>query len=450
MVCRDWFTRSLLFLSAFALLASACSSEPTNTLEPAVEDQNAATTDAPTNTENEATTTAPEAGDAPAGEDDQDELAGASEEENRAALVDEITAILIDWQETAGAPGVSLSVRLPGQEPIAIANGVSDIVTQEPVTTDDYFRIASITKPMTAALTLQLIEEGLIGLDDPVRKYLPEWLDGYEYAEDITIRQLMDHTNGLIEYAFDPGFYAAMSERLETPIEADELYSFLAGTAPLFAPGTAYSYETGGFYTLGSVIETVTGNTAAQEMRARIFEPADAENIFLTPQEFPPRETVNAYGRASMYLAAFPLIGRTDEEGLTIDEEPVAAMFSLPQGVLQSSGWTGGGNEAQLESVSAVFKAMFDGTILSEASIGEMTNTVFESNYGLGLSVETVAGTTVYAHGGGVPGFRSHAAYLPDYDIAWAASVNLIPLPEGADVDVLSESLTPLLIEAAG
>lgn len=413
----------LVALLAFSLFAAACGAD-------------SSATQAPPTTEAEA--------EAEAEPDDPIEPA----EDPLEAVAAELEQILVAWQAENGAPAVSLSVRLPGEEPINIASGVTDLVTEEPVTIEDYFRIGSITKPMTAAVVLQLVDEGLVELDVPVRTYLPSWLEGYQYADDITIRQLMDHTNGLKEYALDPVFYAVAGQRLDTAMAPEEIIEWLAAQDPLFVPGEQYSYETGGFLSLGRVIEEVTGNSAAAEMRARIFEPAGAENIYLTPEEFPPEITVNGYGRDLMYLAATVIIGRQDTEGLTINDEPVAAMYSLPQDVLQSSGWTGGGNEAQLESVSAIIKAMFDGTILTPDLIQQMTTPVLDVNYGLGISDDDVDGITVYSHGGGVPGFRSQAGYLPDHDISYAVSSNLIPLPQGAGVGDLQAQIVPVLVAA--
>lgn len=365
------------------------------------------------------------------------------------AFTTEITKVVAEWQTANGAPAVTLSVRLPGMKPINIAEGVVDITTDEPVSTEDYFRVGSITKPMTAAVVLQLVDEGLVELDVPVRTYLPGWLDGYLYADKITIRQLMDHTNGLKEYALDPDFYRFAGQRLETAIEPEETLEWLASQEPLFAPGTQYSYETGGFLTLGRVIETVTGNSAASEMRARIFEPSGAEHIFLTPEEFPPEGAVHGYGRQLMYLAGTAIIDRPDVLGLMINDDPVVDMLSVPQQLLQSAGWTGGGNEAQAESVARIFAAMFDGTILTEGQIDLMTTPTLDTDYGLGISSDVVDGVKVYSHGGGVPGFRSQAGYLPDYDVSYAVSASLIPLPEGAGVAELQGSLAPILVAAA-
>ena len=433
----------VLLLTAVALVASACSS--------ADDDTSATTTTAEVTTTSAASTTAPEAttSTAPAETTSTTGVETAEPVDARADLEARLAAAIEDWQASNGAPAVSFAVQLPSDEVIAYASGVVDLVGGGEVSVDDHFRIASITKPMTAALTLQLIDEGLIGLDDPVRDYLPDWLEGYEYADEITIRQLMDHTNGLREYALDPGFFVEAGRRLETAIAPEEIWDWLARQEPLFEPGTDYSYETGGFLTLGTVIEGVTGNSAAAEMRARIFEPAGAEHIYLTPQEFPPTPVVTGYGRDLMYFAATTLIGRSDERGLTINGEPVAGLDDLPQDVLQSAGWTGGGNEARLESVARIFAAMFDGTILTDEQVAQMTAPALPStDYGLGISVGEVDGHVTYTHGGGVPGFRSHAGYLPEHDVAYAFSSSLIPLPEGTDVGELERVIVPLLVSA--
>ena len=125
--------------------------------------------------------------------------------------------------QTAGAmPAVSLSVRFPGREPINLARGVTDLTTSTPVSVDDHFRIGSITKPMTAAVVLQLVEEGLIELDEPVQTYVPTWLAGHPFESEITIRQLMNHTNGLVEYASSPAFFIESGTRLDREFEPEE------------------------------------------------------------------------------------------------------------------------------------------------------------------------------------------------------------------------------------
>jgi CubicO group peptidase (beta-lactamase class C family) len=133
-------------------------------------------------------------------------------------------------------------------------------------------------------------------------------------------------------------------------------------------------------------------------------------------------------------------------------------MSVVPQEAIRSAGWTGGSIESQVLDVALIFRAMFDGTLLGDAMVAEFLTTSEFSDYGLGISigeadvntigaaVEIAEDVVSYSHGGGVPGFRSHAAYYPDDDIAIAVSANV--LPADPDVGVLAERiLTAILAE---
>ncbi len=368
------------------------------------------------------------------------------------AVTDALTTALEAWIADNGAPGASLSVRLGSEDPIAVAVGVSNLATGEAARTDDFFRIGSVTKPMTSTVVLQLVSEGLVELDEPVSTYLGEgWLGTHSNAGTITVRQLLNHTNGLVEFAFDVGFYIEAAQRPDTPYAPEEILEFLSRQEPLFAPGEQYRYETGGYVTAGLIIEAVTGNPAAAEMRARLFDPSGASNIYLLPQEFPPKPVVHSYSRGELYDALILLPSVSDDLGLTIEGgEPVLDTLAGSQAVLQSAGWTGGGVEAQLSDVSAVLKAMFDGTLLDETAIAQMTQPTLDRSYGLGISSDDIDGTVVYSHGGGVPGFRSQAGYLPEFDSSYAFSVNLIPLPDGKGVDELQRAIVDIIGAALG
>ena len=131
---------------------------------------------------------------------------------------------LNQWLEANGAPGSAVSVLLPDGSQVNVAAGSRDR-NGTPASVDDYWRIASISKPITSAIVLKLVQEGKIEIDEPVMTYLgDEWaqgyvLDGIDYAPLITIRQILDHTDGFHEYAFDPGFYLLASSRLDVPFD---------------------------------------------------------------------------------------------------------------------------------------------------------------------------------------------------------------------------------------
>jgi CubicO group peptidase (beta-lactamase class C family)/pimeloyl-ACP methyl ester carboxylesterase len=362
-----------------------------------------------------------------------------------------VTGVVDVWlaEGTPITPGVSVAVLLPDGTEVLVARGMADLVAEEPVTTDDYFRIGSISKTITTVAVLQLVSEGLIDLDEPVATYVGDLLDGYvldgiDYGDLVTVRQVLNHTDGFAEYAFDLEFYTSMSTRLETVVEPEEIVAWALSRGPQYVPGTAYVYNTVGHSVAGLIIESVTGKPAHQVLRERIFDPLGLEAIFLPPVEDPPVSVVHGYA-ATILKAALDAIPATASYP-EADLGDLYDMLVIPQEAIRSAGWTGGGIEAQLVDVARIFRAMFDGTLLDDAAVAEFLTTSEFSNYGLGISVGTTGDTTSWSHGGGVPGFRSHAAYYPELDIALALSTNV--LPADPDVGALAERILGALTAA--
>ena len=366
-----------------------------------------------------------------------------------------LAAVIDDFLASTQAPGATMTVLRPSTdetdtiEAISLARGVRSITTEAELSTSDYFRWASITKPMTSVVVLQLVEEGLINLDETVSTYLGEgWASGYErdgvdYGDAITIRQILDHTDGFAEFAFDLGFYVLASTRLDTPFEPEEVIEWAVEQGPLYEPGTAYEYNTVGHIVAGLVIEEVTGNPAHIELRNRLFDPADASEIYLPPKESPPKQTVNGYVQGDLKLALDFIPGFA----VYTAEAAVGAFYDIsvtPQEVLRSVGWTGGGIEAQAEDLARVFRQQFMGA-LSDGMLTAFTTPSEFSNYGLGINVGDVDGYTVYSHGGGTPGFRSHAMYMPELDVTIAVSANLIQIEP--DIGTLASDIAAVIID---
>jgi D-alanyl-D-alanine carboxypeptidase len=364
----------------------------------------------------------------------------------------EITALLSAeverWMTATGAPGLSLAAILPDGSDIELAFGLADLTTQAPAVTTDFWRFGSVTKPMTSAVILLLTEQGRIDLDAPVTTYLgDDWAKGYifdgvDYGPLLTVRQLLNHTNGFAEYAFDPGFFFEVSSRIDTPITPQEIIQWAVTRGPAYAPGTSYRYNTVGHVAAGLVIEAVTGTPAHQVFRELLFEPAGASSIYLPPGEFPPRMVASGYAGSEL-RAAFSFL-----PGLAplIAEATIGDLLdvtALPQGVLTSAPFTGGGIEAHALEVARVLRALFSGQILSAASIDEFATLVSGENYGLGITVTDIDGIRVYSHGGGVPGFRSHALTIPELGLTLAISTNLLPV--SPDIGVLADELLAVL-----
>lgn len=381
------------------------------------------------------------------------------EETTTTVVVDDteerLIAVIDDFLASTQAPGVTMTVLRPSEdgtdtiEAVNLARGVREASSDNEVTTSDYFRWASITKPMTSVVVLQLVEEGLLDLDATVSTYLGEgWasgyvLDGVDYGDSITIRQILDHTDGFAEFAFDLGFYVLASTRLDTPFEPEEVIDWAIEQGPLYEPGTAYGYNTVGHIVAGLVIEEVTGNPAHIELRNRLFDPADASEIYLPPKESPPEQTINGYVQGDLKLALDFVPGFA----VYTAEATVGAFYDIsviPQEVLRSAGWTGGGIEAQAEDLARVFRQQFTGA-LSDDMLTAFTTPSDFSNYGLGINVGEVDGYTVYSHGGGTPGFRSHAMYMPELDVTIAVSANLIQIEP--DIGTLASDIAAVIID---
>ena len=446
-------------LLCLGLLAAACSSTdeaaPTTTAPVPVTTEASAPAStapppatsgapAPTTTIAAAPTTAEQQDDTAA---DSDSATG-DEPEPDAQPADPLSAAIGDWMGRTGAPGVVLAVTQGGAEPVTFAWGVSDIATGSPMTVDHHVRIGSVTKPVTAAVVLQLAAEGLVELDAPVAQYLgDDWAPGYEHAAAVTVRDLLGHTSGFVEYAFDVQFYQLAATRLAEQIEPEEILQFAAEYGPVAELGTEFHYNTTGYLAAGLLIEEVTGNSAAAELRSRVFEPLGLEHTYLTPEEFPPEPTANGYVGGTIGYLMGPLLGLTSDNQITHGDAIFVDIGTVPSDFARSAGWTGGGIEAQIGDAALLIRGLFAGDVLDADQVALMTagHPDPDNDYGLGISTDEILGATVYTHGGGVPGFRTIAVYVPAVDLGVALTTNLLGLEGDDDVGALLDSLAPIL-----
>jgi CubicO group peptidase (beta-lactamase class C family) len=162
-------------------------------------------------------------------------------------------------------PGMSVSVVTGGELRWSAGYGQADIENEVPATPETVYRLASVSKPITAVAVLQLVEQGKIDLDAPVQRYVPafppkQW--------PVTTRQLLGHLGGIRHYA-DGEFES--TRRYATLTEALDIFR----NDPLVQePGTKYLYSTYGYTLVGAVVEAASGTTFADYVRQNVFEPA--------------------------------------------------------------------------------------------------------------------------------------------------------------------------------
>ena len=195
------------------------------------------------------------------------------------------------------------------------AQGVMDIASKKPMSTDTIFHLASMTKPIVGVAILMLMEEGKLRLTDPVSKYIPELKSltvavpmepapppapvagrGAEprfytmpAAREITIRDLLTHTSGLVSGGISAAEAAKMPRK---PTDSLAEYIPRLAAVPLaFQPGSRWAYSPGaGFDTLGRIVEVISGQSVDAFLRQRIFEPLGMKDTFFNaPDDRLPR-----------------------------------------------------------------------------------------------------------------------------------------------------------------
>ena len=189
-------------------------------------------------------------------------------------------------------PGVSVAVLVDGQV-VESAAGVLNRRTGVPATPDSLFMIQSITKMWTATLVMQLVDAGLVDLDFPVRRYLPEFCTADEMASaKITVRHLLTHTGG-----FEGDLWAPTTDG------ADALQRFvddLVATAAQHArPGEFYSYCNSGYGVLGRLIEVLRGMPYPAAFRRFLSEPLGVDELAFCADEALAFRTAIGHARTS-------------------------------------------------------------------------------------------------------------------------------------------------------
>ncbi len=181
-------------------------------------------------------------------------------------------------------PGAALAVARGDQVVFARGYGKADLDRGSPVYPESLFRIASLSKPITAVAILQLVEQGRLRLEDRVfelLKVVPHFEAGRTEIDPrlarITVRHLLQHTAGWDrDQSFDPMFQSVrIAESLgePPPASAEMVIRFMAGQPLDFDPGERYAYSNFGYCLLGRIIEQVSGEPYEQYVRERVFAP---------------------------------------------------------------------------------------------------------------------------------------------------------------------------------
>src|SRR6185369_10382962 len=277
------------------------------------------------------------------------------------------------------------------------ARGLADIAAWRAPTATTIYEIGSITKQFTSAAIMRLIEQGKLKLDDDMSKYVPQFpLNG----KHVTIRNLLNHTSGIHSYTSSPEWQKTWS----TPLTPDAIVAFVAKDSFDFAPGAGYRYNNTGYVLLGMVIEKVTGQKYAKYLDEQFFKPLGLKQTSYCPSKTTDPSFALGYSKGPN--------GTKRADFLDLSH-PFAA------GALCSTV----GDLAKWE------RALDAGKVVSPASYALMTtadtvNSGRKINYGFGLVPGVFNGHKTISHTGGIPGFASAAAYVPDDSLSIVVFTN--------------------------
>jgi D-alanyl-D-alanine carboxypeptidase len=345
--------------------------------------------------------------------------------------VDEILALVSESMEEQDLKAVTLSIHRGGEE--VVTAGLGETVEGVPATPDMHFWNGAIVFTYLGTIMLQLAEEGLLDIDEPVTRFLPDIPE----ADSITPRMLMSSMSGYADYVADDRFIADLYADPFRAFTQDELEAYVFDMPLLFEPGSNVSYSHLNFRLAGEVIEEATGQPLADVLSDRIIEPLGLTETSIV---------------SSAIVPAPRLFTFTDERGGYEDSSLWSAAWGVPGGATMAT---------TICDVVAAGSVIGSGELLSEDSYETLVNpgTVAVGRRDddcptcIPMSEELHLGMGVTAAGDWLiqtPQFTGIAglqAYLPSEDLSIAIANTY---GENSDIDVNSSvqifrALVPLL-----
>jgi CubicO group peptidase (beta-lactamase class C family) len=297
---------------------------------------------------------------------------------------------LLSEQFKASETGGTALIAKKGQIIYKKAFGMANLELNIPMQADNVFRIGSISKQFTAVAILQLMEQGKLGLQDDITKFISDYPT---HGHKITIEHLLTHTSGIQSYTGMKDFENI--SRLDK--KPEELIAFFKNQPMEFAPGTKWNYNNSGYFLLGYIIEKVSGKTYPEYVEETFFKTLGMTNSYYGSDSKIIKNRASAYSK--------------NESGF-VNAEPLSMTLPYAAGSLQSTvedlyKWNQALHSFKLVKKESLDKA-FTSYILADGK---------KTNYGYGWSMGNIQGSPTIEHGGGIPGFLTMGIYLPKEDV---------------------------------
>jgi D-alanyl-D-alanine carboxypeptidase len=301
------------------------------------------------------------------------------------------------------------------------------------MTPDRLLGIASIGKTFVAAVVLQLVEEGRLELDSPAAELLPGQA---AVTNGATVRQLLNHTSGIFDFVRHPdSLYGVGLEGVDPDARwsAEKIVPALVGE-PYFSPGEGWHYSSTNYVLLGMIVEKLTGRSLAEEVRARLLEPLEMNDIHVSLRE-------------GQKLGNRIDHGWCDRDG---DGDP-DAMSELPLPAITP--WADGVMYSTARDLARWAELLYSGEVIGAPLMEQMLDfhrpTPGEDwldGYGLGTATGDLGGIRWQGHGGKDYGISAVMAHFPEQNAVLVVLCN----EGGKTVEAVAYSVARALLEGLG
>lgn len=260
--------------------------------------------------------------------------------------------------------------------------GYSDISKGAKANARTKYRIGSISKTFTAAMILQLVEDGKLSLDTRLSKFYPE----IPNAESISIEDLLRHQSGLFNFTNEEAYL----DYMEQPKSQEQLLAIFKAHEPVFEPGEKNDYSNTNYVLLSFILEDVENKSYEEILKKRITQPLNLNDTYYGGKIDPDNAEAYSYRKKKDWQPAT----ETD--------------LSIPMGA--------GGIVSTPTDLNSFFTALFNGKVLEPESFEKMKT--LKNGFGMGLFSYPFNDKTFYGHTGGIDGFNSMSMYYPEEELA--------------------------------
>lgn len=309
-----------------------------------------------------------------------------------------------------GMPGLALTVYTPDWGFWSHAEGVSSLETGSPLTPDHLFYLQSISKTYMAVAVLRLFEEGRLGLDDPITRYLDyPWLHRLNGIERVTVRMLLSHTSGLPEYSTEPRLVSRIIQDPLTVLSPEEMLAFLDGHAMDSEPGSRYAYRNTNYALLSLIADRVSGDHQAY-IQKEILEPLGLAHTYILNKENYRQVPGIAEAYWDVLMEGRPVNISGLQKANVASMKGDDGMVASPRDAVGFMAGLAGGKLLRAETLQLMQ--------------GWVADAEGKPRYGLGLAYYDLEATYAVGHSGGGIGAGCVLLYLPELQAAVFMATN--------------------------